>query len=363
MSDLEFTGERLVPDKVDAGLWYEHIARYLLAADFVSGKRVLDAGCGAGYGADLLAARGAGFVLGVDISRDAVAYAVAHYARPNLEYRTWDVTTAGAGIDASGGRFEMIVSFEVIEHLQDPDAFLAAAAGLLGDDSEHDGGMLIVSTPDRIAYRPADDPNPYHTREFDFDEFRQLLGRHFRHVRLFAQHYLPAVAVTETDGSGDLLIPGRLLRTDRYHRYFIAFCGNSPTPDLKGAPRLIPFGAIDWQAFIIAAARDVGGVVPPGSTLVLIDQQTCGSGLTAGRQAVPLVERDGLDWGPPADDVQAVMELERRREAGAGFVVIARPAFWWLDHYAGFARHLRSRCRCILENERVIVFNLRPEDG
>jgi hypothetical protein len=51
--------------------------------------------------------------------------------------------------------------------------------------------------------------------------------------------------------------------------------------------------------------------------------------------------------------------LERQRRAGAAFLVIAWPAFWWLEYYKGFTRRLRSRFPCILENERVVAFDLR----
>ena len=59
-------------------------------------------------------------------------------------------------------------------------------------------------------------------------------------------------------------------------------------------------------------------------------------------------------------DLAAIRELERLRQAGASFMVFAWPAFWWLDYYARFRRHLRSRFRCALENDRLIAFDLRP---
>src|SRR5579864_4749519 len=79
----EFTGERLVPDQVDVDLFNEHLARYAFAARLAHGKRVLDAGCGTGYGSAELA-HTALAVTGADIAAEAIAFAREHYRLPNL---------------------------------------------------------------------------------------------------------------------------------------------------------------------------------------------------------------------------------------------------------------------------------------
>src|SRR3954470_22578310 len=79
----EFTGERLIPGQVDIDLLNEHMARYTFAARLATGKRVLDAGCGAGYGSAELA-RVAEVVIGVDVASEAVEFARANYRLPNL---------------------------------------------------------------------------------------------------------------------------------------------------------------------------------------------------------------------------------------------------------------------------------------
>src|SRR5512142_1405657 len=81
----EFTGERVIPGQVDADLLNEHLARYAFAARLARGKRVLDAGCGAGYGSAELA-KTAISVLGVDQSADAVEFARENYRLPNLRF-------------------------------------------------------------------------------------------------------------------------------------------------------------------------------------------------------------------------------------------------------------------------------------
>src|SRR5579885_297921 len=79
----EFTGERVIPGQVDIDLLNEHLARYAFAARLARGKRVLDAGCGAGYGTAELA-RVALSAAGIDSAADAIDYARANYCLPNL---------------------------------------------------------------------------------------------------------------------------------------------------------------------------------------------------------------------------------------------------------------------------------------
>jgi glycosyltransferase involved in cell wall biosynthesis/SAM-dependent methyltransferase len=115
-----------------------------------------------------------------------------------------------------------------------------------------------------------------------------------------------------------------------------------------------------WYASRRQAIQELTALAPAGDTLILVDENQWGSdeGI-ADHNVVPFLERDGQYWGPPPDDGTAVRELERLRGEGAGFIAFAWPAFWWLDHYAGLRQHLRSRHRCLLQNERLIVFDLR----
>lgn len=113
------------------------------------------------------------------------------------------------------------------------------------------------------------------------------------------------------------------------------------------------------RARIEATAEDLSRAVPAGSRLLLVDQaQLDHSDIVRDRLALPFLERDGEYWGAPPDAAAAIAELEREREAGAGYIAFAWPAFWWLDHYAEFAAHLRQRYACRLENERLVVFEL-----
>src|SRR5437588_7051338 len=105
----EFTGERVIPGQVDVDLLNEHLARYNFAARLARGKRVLDAGCGAGYGSAELA-QTAGRVTAIDIAAEAVEFARAHYAAPNLSFEQASCTA----LPFENGAFDLVVAFEVI---------------------------------------------------------------------------------------------------------------------------------------------------------------------------------------------------------------------------------------------------------
>ena len=129
-----------------------------------------------------------------------------------------------------------------------------------------------------------------------------------------------------------------------------------------GIPRLIcgpPVQAKPADARRMREARDeLVRLIPPDAKFILVDEDQMRCELPHQR-TVPFLEKDGVYWGPPADDATAIRECERLRQAGAGFIAFVWTTFWWLDHYAGFARHLRSHFPCVAENSRVILFDLR----
>ena len=92
----------------------------------------------------------------------------------------------------------------------------------------------------------------------------------------------------------------------------------------------------------------------------MIDQQGLGDEFGEGRRRLPFLELNGTYGGLPPDDEAAIGELERQRsEAGASFLAVAWPAFWWFNHYAQFTAHLQSNYECVLRNERLVVWALR----
>lgn len=238
-SALEFTGERFTPECVRE-IWYEHYHRYAFALSLAEGKRVLDAACGEGYGSALLA-RCARHVLGVDISIEAISHANKRYAaqQANLSFRQADVAALDALPSAS---FDLICSFETLEHLQAQEAMLAGFRRLLAP-----GGVLLVSTPDRHNY--SDVPgfkNEHHVRELYRPEFEAMLATEFREVRLYAHKLAFQSLLWSLDGESDGYMAQTLGAQTQVTRgldyaplYYIAACSNDPLPSL---PALSMFG-------------------------------------------------------------------------------------------------------------------------
>ena len=97
----------------------------------------------------------------------------------------------------------------------------------------------------------------------------------------------------------------------------------------------------------------------PGAPFILVDEAQWAIEEIDGRLAIPFLEKNGEYWGAPNDDEEAIRELNRLAQAGAAFVVFGAPAFWWLDYYSALSEYLRSKFTCVLENERLVIFDLR----
>jgi len=116
-----------------------------------------------------------------------------------------------------------------------------------------------------------------------------------------------------------------------------------------------------WRSEQVRLAdQELTRLIEEGERFILVDDEQLRGEIARDRDAWHFLERDGEYWGLPADDETGIAELERLRRAGARFIVFAWPAFWWLDYYSQFNRHLRSQFRCVLENDRLVVFNLQP---
>jgi hypothetical protein len=115
-----------------------------------------------------------------------------------------------------------------------------------------------------------------------------------------------------------------------------------------------------WVSRLRRAAKDIRTLVPAESTIILVDQGSFGNEFFPEGRSIPFLERNGCYWGCPPDDETAIREFDRLHRSGAEFMAFGWPAFWWLDYYAELNSHLRSKFRCVLENERLVVFDLRP---
>jgi len=172
---IEATGERLVPERQHGELVHaEHLVRYRLAAQLACSRRALDAACGEGYGTAMLAAAGASEAVGVDIDQPTIAHAAARY--PGASFSVADV----ASLPFEDGRFDLVVSFETIEHVPEPERALDELRRVLADD-----GLLLISTPNKHRYLVE---NEFHEREFTHEEFVELLSARFPVVQLLLKH-------------------------------------------------------------------------------------------------------------------------------------------------------------------------------
>ena len=194
---LNATGERMIVEEYSSSIedyviYLMHVASYSWVKDFVRGKRVLDFGCGSGYGAAEMAAHAVS-VDAVDVSEEAVAYASATFAKPNLRYTSFDPDKL---LPFDNGSFDVVISFQVIEHVEDFDCYVAEAKRVLVP-----GGLLVVITPDR-AYRlfPWQKPwNRWHIDEFSSTDLETLLIRHFEEVDMMSMSGDAALCKPELD--------------------------------------------------------------------------------------------------------------------------------------------------------------------
>ncbi len=175
IAPLEATGERMVPEQSVPDTFWEHIFRYRFATRFVQNQTVVDIACGEGYGSAALLRAGAERVIGIDVSAEACEHAARKYG---IEARVADA----AAMPLATRSIDRIVSFETIEHLAQPERFVAECARVLKTD-----GRLVISTPDTLLYSDEDGPNPFHCSEMTRDAFGSLLKNYFGQVRFYSQ--------------------------------------------------------------------------------------------------------------------------------------------------------------------------------
>jgi SAM-dependent methyltransferase len=193
---LALTGERTVPGIARENYWFRrHLVVYEALAPQCRGV-VLEAGCGEGYGADLLAG-GATRVLALDYDPLAIEHVGRRYP---------GVTAALANLVAlpvRDGVVDTVVSLQVVEHLWDQGLFLRECRRVLTP-----GGALLLSTPNRITFSPGRDTplNPFHTRELSAAELAELLvGTGFVDVVVLGLHHGPRLRTLDAAHGGSLI--------------------------------------------------------------------------------------------------------------------------------------------------------------
>jgi ubiquinone/menaquinone biosynthesis C-methylase UbiE len=171
---------------LDVYLW--HISRYMFVANFLEeSKVILDVACGTGYGSYYLARRHTGEIIGIDISERAIGYAREKYHHNNLSFVKGDAVN----LPFTSNSFDMLISFETIEHLQNYEKFLFERNSRLLKRNV----LFIISTSNKkvsILKRLA---NPFHCKEFFKEEFVTLPNVYFKLLALFGQRFFRAGAL------------------------------------------------------------------------------------------------------------------------------------------------------------------------
>ncbi|MDD5560557.1 MAG: class I SAM-dependent methyltransferase [Candidatus Omnitrophica bacterium] len=176
MKEINNTGERILLEKETPLMIARHFCAYKFAKDFVSGKEVLDIGCGEGYGAAFLA-DSAKEVLGIDYDKAVIDYAVNKYHKENLKFAVMDV----GNLDSLKLKFQVICSFQNIEHIRNTHKLLADVSKLLKA-----GGVFICSTCNIKDASPGSVTpfNKFHVKEYLAGEFKELLEGHFKKIEI-----------------------------------------------------------------------------------------------------------------------------------------------------------------------------------
>jgi ubiquinone/menaquinone biosynthesis C-methylase UbiE len=218
---LQFTGERVVEGKTPDRIWVDHVARYEFAANYVKGKTVLDIACGTGYGSKILIEKNAEKVFGIDLSKESIDFAAENYTGDGLKFMVGDIYE----IDFPDNYFDIIVSFETIEHVNDNQKAFSELSRVLNPE-----GKLIISSPNRKLTSPGrsinDLPNnAFHEIEYTPKEFALILSKYFYINGLYGQRAIKKI----------FLIPfvEKILR--RYQsRLFSLESGSSAVEKIRG---------------------------------------------------------------------------------------------------------------------------------
>lgn len=211
-SYLYKTGERIVPGSVTFAAFIEHWQRYLFATKYCKYKIVLNVASGSGYGSIALLKQ-AKEVFNVDISELSVAYGNKYYGAYNNHFIQLDAER----LKFPANFFDVVVSFETIEHLPHPKRFISDCYRVLKK-----GGRLILSSPNKSITAPYTDrpANKFHLHEWNFDGIKKLLIQKFKIENLYGQNYRKRPALKDNSlrlktnlvGRAAELMPGVLMR-------------------------------------------------------------------------------------------------------------------------------------------------------
>lgn len=178
---LKHESERMVPQFCLPIVEHDHLERYQLVGKYSKGKKVLDIACGTGYGSSYLGTVGeASSVLGADLDPEAIRYATHRYKND----RTSFIQANAEEFSSDTAPFDLVISFETIEHLPNYEKFLSNIRNVLSEN-----GVFIVSTPISAMEVDNKPENPYHTQEWGFYKFQEIISEYFQIDKVYLQLY------------------------------------------------------------------------------------------------------------------------------------------------------------------------------
>jgi len=237
-NNLSWTGERFIPG-VEGSIEMEHLHRYWSVVKLCQGKDVLDIACGEGYGSYTLA-QVARSVIGVDVARQAVEHAQQKYKGAGLSF----LEGSCQSIPAPPHSFDVVVSFETLEHIVEHEEFMQEIKRVLRSD-----GLLIISTPDKHIYSDITNyKNEFHVRELYEQQFDQLLKEKFKHVEILWQEVLSGSFLMKEGASEKRSVllyeqeDKELCQLNRVRKspYMVALASDHTLPELDESVLVIP---------------------------------------------------------------------------------------------------------------------------
>ena len=182
MAMITNNGERVIPEefksKEEYLLYLRHLFAYEFAKDKVSeNSSVLEVGCGEGYGTKLLS-QSVEKIIGLDVDKNTIAHSSAKYGAENCLFKTYD----GVKIPYDDSTFDTVVSFQVMEHIQDDINYVSEIYRVLKRN-----GVFILTTPNRTnRLKPGQKPwNRFHIREYYPEELQKILNNKFYDVEIW----------------------------------------------------------------------------------------------------------------------------------------------------------------------------------